>query len=270
MKKLTFFLLLGLHAIYSIAFAGDSPNLSLVYCPHEIQCMDNGKVESCHLSDNSYELWNATNMRYGGRIVKGVYKFKQAYSYYQNDSIKSQSVINQNPGFSYPCLYQNIGNDGVERLIGIFAKNFVSLEPVLSSASNQWTVVGYQANCFSNSPLLCPLTEQPEISLLSLSGLNEFAFKYYLNENNPNYYGVQATYDRLLSICGATSICKIEVGKSDGISRYINIGSVTVDLSRPDIVHIIGVDTIASSSCTLKKKEPFNVIYCETKEKNIP
>lgn len=50
----------------------------VLYCPNHIECAADGKLESCHLSDNQYEFWGNPGNR--GRVVKGIYRLKEVVS----------------------------------------------------------------------------------------------------------------------------------------------------------------------------------------------
>ena len=245
------------------SFSDTTPDgQSILYCPQEIQCMVSGKIDTCYVSDDPYEIWGRGYPYNEGRIVKGVYKFKKAFSSYQKDQPDNRPIAD--------CLYSNTDKLGVERLMQLYYGGGYYFEAFLNITS-QWSVLGYNAECLTNNPQLCPFVEFPEISYFSEKNKYGY-FKIYYNESNPNYYLPQLSYNQLLSACGATSVCKIDVAISTDQSGgsqgdKINIGTVTVDISKPDFVKIVNIDTFPSSDCTLKKKEPFNTIYCEPKKK---
>lgn len=277
-KKITFlmFYLIGFSLpVFAETMSDSKPILT---CPQEIQCMVNGKIDTCYVSDDPYEIWNSRYINNYGRILKGIYKFKKSVSYFYQSGYMakhSKSSKAKSLGTDFPdmCLYTNTDSLGVERLIGLNAI-YSFFEPFLNTTS-QWSVVGvgedtYESSCLSNSPQECPLVEIPEISYKSEK--NKYGgFKYYRDENNPNYWANMVVYSDLLSTCGATSVCKIDVGVStencSGGCNKTTIGTVTVDISKPDFVKIVNIDTAPLSDCVLKKKEPFNTIYCEPKKK---
>jgi len=250
--------------------------LPILYCPDTVECMDSGEINRCYVSEDPYQLWGSgqTVKKSYGDIVKGVYKFKKAFSLnYQNGDMGARKSVS--PKLYDMCQYSNTDNLGVERLIGLNAK-YTIFEPFLN-ITNQWSIAGiahgnYESNCLFNSARLCPLVELPEISYISEK--NEYGlFGICGNKYDPDCYKSQLNYNQLLSTCGATSVCKIDVFNShikDYMQRYeAYFGTVTVDVSSPDLVKIINIDTSqnSSSNCTLKRKEPFNAIYCEPKKK---
>lgn len=87
-----------------------------------------------------------------------------------------------------------------------------------------------------------------------------------------DYYGFQVGYKQLLATGGTTSVGKIDaaIRRSSGScgEDMIKIGSVTIDISKPNLVRIVHLDTDSSSDCSLRKKERFNIIYCEPKRKS--
>lgn len=272
------YLILGLIGLSFPAFAETtSDGRTIVNCPKEVQCMVNGKIETCYASDDPYKIWEGGYTRNYGRIVKGVYKYKKSYSRWYEwgyvEAYKNSAKANSSAtDFGDECLYSYTDDLGVERLIGLNS-NVTRLSPFLDTTS-LWSIIGsdtdaYDGNCLSNNPQLCPLAEIQGISYKSEKE-KYGSFKYYYNETNPNSYSSQLDYKQLLLTCGATSVCKIDVAIRKDMSTYLftNVGTLTIDISKPNLVKIVGVDTDTSSDCTLKKKEHFNIIYCEPKRKN--
>ncbi|WP_133128539.1 hypothetical protein [Legionella nagasakiensis] len=280
MKKLHFLIFCLISFSIPAIAKKTSEGQTILSCPKEIQCMINGKVNTCYVSDDPYKVWATGLLTNYGRIVKGIYKFKKSFSpfYEHGHMVKLDSIKSMSTDIYDTCQYSNTDTQGVERLIGLSPGYNYHFEPFLNTL-NQWSIFGtyndgddsYESDCLSDNPLLCPLVENPEIGYLSEKNKYGY-FKIYHNENNPNYWSSLVTYNQLLSTCGATTKCKIDVATSTeqcggSCMDKINIGTVTVDISKPDFVKIVNVNTLSSSDCTLKKKEPFNTIYCEPKKK---
>ncbi|MDP3559302.1 MAG: hypothetical protein Q8R79_02995 [Legionellaceae bacterium] len=275
MKKIIF-LVLYLIGFTLPSFAETMPDGQIILnCPKEIQCMVDNIIDTCYLHDNSYEIWDRTSLHNYGHTVKGLYKFKGSFSFfYQRGHVAKHSESAQTNGLTSSirdnCIYSNTDNLGVERLIGLNPR-YGFLEPFLN-ATSQWSIVGivedsYESTCLSENPSLCPLMKTPGITYIANKN-NPGYFKCYYDENNPNHYDTEASYSNLLSTCGVTSGCKIDVAIPDGGWPYKKIGTVTVDITIPNFVKIVSIDTEPSSNCTLKKKDPFNAIYCEPKKKS--
>ena len=259
------YIVIVLTFLSSVTLADTTQNgQPILYCPHHIECFTDGKLDSCLLSDNFSEAWlNPTNF---GRVIKGKYNLKKVNSIYQ-----------QSTPYSYwtRCNYSMTDSHGVEKLmeVGIKAGSngpenneymFNHFEVYLSNISS-WSVSGWDAECFSNDPHACPLIEHPEITYIATDKDMNDRGQLYWNESE---YGTSTIfYDRLLDICGATSICKINIGKFDYKARkYERYGTVTLDIALPDVVKIVNIDTAPLSTCIIKKKEPFNTIYCDPKK----
>ena len=277
LKKIVFlvFCLIGLPLL---TFANTTPDdKPIVNCPKEIQCMVNGKIDKCYVSEDPYGIWSSGQTANYGRVIKGIYKFKKAFSFnYQYGYMTANKKVAKGASTEIydTCQYSNTDSLGVERLIGLSTR-LTFIEPFLN-LTNQWSVVGisgdgYESSCLSFDPQLCPFVELPVISYISEKNKYGF-FKHYYDELNPNYYSNPIFYNQLLSNCGATSLCRIDVAistdqSSGSAGGKINIGTITVDITKPDFVKIVNIDNVSSSDCILKKKEPFNAIYCEPKKK---
>lgn len=248
-------------------FADTTPDgQPILYCPHHVECSTDGKISSCHLSDNLYETWGAPESI--GRVIKGVYELKIVDAAYQNDSLTRCGT------FDARCIYTSIDNYGMEHMImlrvnGCYTeKNNNSFQALIVPMS-QWSVSwGTQAECLSNNPKTCPLIESPEITYLSqYPGTTRGSDGQGFYWNNETALPNEISYYKLLDLCGATTVCEVNIGKYSNVEHKFELtGMVTLNLMTPDIVKIDHIDTDVSSPCTLKKKEPFNTIYCEPKK----
>ncbi|MCW8471488.1 hypothetical protein OQJ19_12645 [Fluoribacter gormanii] len=242
----------------------------ILYCPNQIECNQDRKLDSCHMSNNPFSVWRITSNE--GLVVKGIYKLKHVISLYQVGGSP------QHTSYTF-CKYNLIDNQQIEKFITVNLKfltedkkkkDYVpnSFEASLSGVA-QWSVIGWNAECLSDNPKSCPLVEFPEIALDDTDVV--WGRVFYWNKNGGFASGV-LSYEKLLDLCGATNVCKINIGEHDGQDRdgtmkFKHNGVVTLNILRPDIVTIVSIDTAATSSCTLKKKEPFNTIYCEPNQK---
>lgn len=258
-----FFLLLLVSSVFGIA----SPSFAytttddrpIIYCPQHIECTAERKLDSCKLSDNKYGIWSIGGAE--GRVANGIYKLKSVDSLYQYDGYNGTDLNTVSS-----CNYSLIDNQGTEKIIHaypIMNGGYHIIFDALLTKMSQWTVSGWNAKCLAHKILECPLTEVPEIMYLPSDYDKQVSFKYYDNSSQDNYAG-RLLYNQLLYTCGATSLCKIDV--AIGWQR-VYAGSLTVDISKADFVKIVSLDTDPSSNCILKKKEPFNVIYCDPQNK---
>jgi len=237
--------LLALSPVFATTASDGKP---IVYCPEYIECDADRKLNSCHLSDNKYNLWQIREST--GTVAKGVYHLSKVSSTYERPT----------PGMG-SCRYIYTNKDGAEKEI------FSSLYPFFNKlysanafgaylgSSSQWTVVGWEASCTANDPKLCPLVEYPGI-YYGRSSPNE---SIYFNIGTKIY--TQLSYDTLLNLCGATSVCKV------GIASYVEsgqsitpLGSIKVDLAIPDRVTVVEVYSDSPDRWKFKKHEIFNII----------
>lgn len=231
----------------------------ILYCPHHIDCSVDGKLESCHMSDNQYGVWE--NPWNNGRVGKGIYSLKKVVSKYQLELFNDETI----------CQYSLDDHQGIEKLMTVMIKGAGdgNYTPNIFNAflgnSSQWSVTGWHADCLSSDPKLCPLVETPEIAYWSQSSENT-----YMYVSGGVFSQSTLSYNRLLSVCGASSICYVDIGEFENDTpegrKFKLSGSVRVDLSLPDIINIVSISTIPTSPCIYKKKEPFNTIYCEAKK----
>lgn len=263
--------MLYLTVFSSDVFADMTPNSQpILYCPHHIECTMDGKLESCLLSDNDYGVWGKPFNT--GRVVKGIYTLKNATASYQT----RDAGTNGNPnGQLASCNYSMISSQRVEKLMTVYishqqvvSENYYSpvfFEAFLSSDS-QWSVSGEKADCISDNPKSCPLTEIPEISLnYRIIGSNINRSFYWEDNSHLNTVIIRSnriSYDGLLSLCGATTSCKVNIGENN--REHTPNGVITLDISQPDVVKVVYIQTDKSSSCILKKATRFNTIICES------
>ncbi|ARM35520.1 hypothetical protein B0B39_18475 (plasmid) [Legionella longbeachae] len=226
----------------------------IVYCPEYIKCDADQKLDSCHLSNNEYNLWHIGE--YKGNIAKGVYHLNTVLSTYDRPVVGKGS-----------CRYSYIDKNGVVK--EIFSSFIPSLNKLytVSNAfgaylgnSSQWNVVGWDAECIANDPKLCPLVEYPGI----------YYGKTWVNENIYFNIGMtissQFTYDQLLNLCGDTSVCNVGIASYVESDRSITPrGSVKVDLTVPDKVTIVDVYSNSPSLWKFKKNKIFNIISNDKK-----
>ncbi|WP_131779197.1 hypothetical protein [Legionella bozemanae] len=245
-------------------FADTTPDgRPVLYCPDHIDCSFDGKLDSCHMSDNPYGTWRIYTNE--GRVTKGTYRLKNVKSSYQI------FYPGDNPDPTV-CSYSKIDDRGIEKLIRVKIKGVWSSEDyspnffeAFLSHISAWSIRGWDAECFSDNPQICPFVELPEIALISLvKGKGYPGRLFYWSETQSAEI---LSYQMLLNLCGPTTACKINIGEVDGLN-FKNNGIVTLNIMRPDIVTVVDLYTSPSSPCTLKKKEPFNTIYCEPNQKS--
>lgn len=241
---------------------------NIIYCPNEIKCEADGDISSCQVSDNPQNIWFVTSNWSWDPNIKGIYRFNSSNPFPFSGVITKLKSIFKNKklieGFG-TCRYTIIDTLGNEKDITA-QENRVFFTALLGSET-KWEVVNNNdntfsiQNCISNDPKLCPLVLVPTLTYETKN--NDWAYFQY--ENRPITYADHLFYFDLISMCNEPSSCKFSIMKEDPDNRgkHILTGSVTVDISILNEINIINLETDPNSHCTLKKREPFNLIYCD-------
>jgi hypothetical protein len=255
-------LLILLASLSSQVFADTAPEgKSIIYCPHHVECMKGRDAESCVVSDNKYGFWGKPRPigEKKRNIVRGMYYLEQVGGMYGVSSCTYKSILSPHI-VSHLLLERRIFD------VGDLDFAYVYMEPELSDINTGWWVIDDIAECKSNDTKLCPMVEEPEIAFDYNSVQEAKVSKIEIN-------GIEGTntsrysYDELLLNCGATSLCYMDLKQYTPPNQYETVGSVRIDVSLPDKVDIVSISSAEGSPCEFKKKEPFNLIYCEPKEK---
>lgn len=220
------------------------------YCPEKIECTVAGKLDSCRIVGDTYNIWQL------GSFVpeKGTYIFQKAYAKY--------NIPKPHP-YRPSCSYSNF-NGKVEKqhMLSLNNKLDTSFQAYLDSAS-LWKVLEYDAECVSDDPKLCPLSEIPEVVIISniysTSYFPEFRFK----PTNTRIYNPMS-YNDAVAVCGNISRCDITVIENSQTGTY-EAGYITLDLTHADTIKLLNITSYEPSRCALMKKEPFNIIYCQSR-----
>ncbi len=266
-KKIIFLVLCLIGIPFSTFAITTSNNQPIVNCPRNITCATEGQASSCKISDNSYEIWREHPYE-SNLIIKGTYRLYMVKSGYKH----SRGQF---------CIYSIYDDHNIWKSVTLYPKDYdplrggwkygsTKLIANFTDSSSWINPQEFQGEAFCESaqdqplnPKACPLVEEPRL-LYSPAEKSDPAGFYYGNSFNL----IEIDYNTLLSTCGATTVCKINVGNyylyKDKYYLDQNYGTVTVDTMVPDVLTINNLKTDNDSPCTLKKKEPFNTIYCET------
>lgn len=259
MNKLIKILMFGILPIGQV-FASEDMKIN---CPAYIECWEKyNNLKECKLSNNPYEVWenltvSANNKNYN-QIKKGIYPLKEASIGIDAYSLSKTycTYSNENTSFLIP-INQNISN---------------KFEPLINNSHNWIKKDNNSFKCDANkNSSLCPMTEKPEIVITnrySMGGFGNLSFYTpdYNTEPGANYKTFnRLTYNQLITICGRTSNCIIDIGDYYFNSSEINhLGSVDIDISIPNKVKINYIYTDSwlnyKLGLQLQKKEPLNTI----------
>ncbi|NBX85591.1 MAG: hypothetical protein EBQ95_08325 [Gammaproteobacteria bacterium] len=250
MNKLIKVLMFGILPIGQV-FASEDTRL---YCPRQIECSIKNPYYAnieCHLSDNPYKMWLEPLISYNSKpndreVKPGKYPLKEVFLGINSYSLSKTYCVysNGNISFSIPIV-QNTPN---------------KFEPLINDSYKWIKNDNNSFNCDANeNSSQCPMVEKPEIVITdNLS----FYIPDYNAEPGDNYKTFsRLTYNQLVTICGRTSNCIVDIGDRYYNSSEINhLGSVDVDISIPNKVKINNIFTDSWWSHKLLKKEPFNTI----------
>lgn len=242
-----------------------------IYCPNEVICELDGEIDSCHVSDDPYSIWFVTDNYSWGSNIKGIYKFNSSNPVPIHLMLSlTKSTLKSNPLIERigTCRYTIIDSLGNEKDITAFEwPNFFT--PLLGPETKWESVIMGDdpipwPSCVSNDPKLCPLAVIPAL-VYDNSYSNDVG--YFQPINSPIEYQSRFFYSELVSICGESLICTLNIIRQDtkDTHRYILAGSVTVDISTPNEIKIIQLQTDLNSTCILKRKDAFDRIYCDPK-----
>lgn len=258
MKKLSFLIICFVGSFFSAYAEKTSDDQVILVCPKTVEC-DSNNISTCSLSDNPYDFWNKPI--YNGKLIKGTYRLREVtYSEYKIP-VCNYFIHDRQP---MPIKVSYDINTPWKRKY-----NYINYFTPLRTDSSKWNGDSiYNYKCSSDSPSLCPLVEAPEIVTLNTVGL-----WFYYPINSYSEFGQnfkifhRLNYEQLQKICGINSSCIIDVGNCDQLGDdCLHLGTVNLDLSTLNIVRVDQVTNDSSNLlCALKKKEPFNTIYCEPK-----
>ncbi|WP_133134344.1 hypothetical protein [Legionella santicrucis] len=228
-------------------------------------------MRNCELSDNIYGVWGKPEYFSGNpRLITGIYKLEEVVG------------LGTHSGWGSPeCHYRIHEKQPMPIIVSIntqFENNpantyYRNIFTAYQSELSGWSGEGREKKCLSDNPIVCPIVETPEISMLFQYEMQSIMF-YFPQDNaggfEPNFGRTHTlSYEKLHEICGATSNCIIDIGSCDQQDDHCSSwGTVSLDISTPNIVKIDQINTspLGISQCTFKKKEPFNTIYCDFKK----
>jgi hypothetical protein len=105
-------------------------------------------------------------------------------------------------------------------------------------------VIGYNADCLADNLELCPLSLASLLSAIP-SIANPFMFE------GKNVAGISMSYRKIIELCvNNEQPCGVNVVKTN--DRYTKIGSIEIDITKPDYFKILKIETEPQSSCLLK------------------
>lgn len=216
----------------------------IIYCPSEIECMNDGQLRSCKIKDNTQDFWKIYDQE--GNVKKGVYKLK---------NVKNFCNYNQIEGHIERFILVTMG----ERL------SHNKFKPFLDNDTNQWYIIGNHAECLSDDPQLCPFIETGDLAYYSdiwaIDGSDPISF---FVTSSPSARVKSMSYNSLIQICGATPSCNITVSQYDA-DKPFTAGTLTLDLTKPNLVKLLNINQNPSSHCIMTKEVPFNTIFCKRK-----
>lgn len=276
MKKINYILMLStaslLHSA-SFAFVNNKNSCpqTVISCPQQITCAEEGNLKSCKPMGGKLEYWNTNGIINEGRVSKGTYSFSNTYA----DYLKPSDF-----GTHAACLY-TLNSTGMTKRISLSIYRLVYIEPAIYR-SNYWNVYGYQANCSHSNADACPFIEpglfmnrympisasSGEIIRVSASA-NGNLIKNDAQNDPKNERPSLITYDEAFLACGGVQRCKIDINiaaSGSNKSTYpIYTGSVVVDMMSD--LHIVSISPNTCSGYTMKKEESFNTISFEKSNK---
>jgi hypothetical protein len=214
---------------------------NLIYCPQHIECLKDDDIDSCNVSDDKYKVWSQPEAF--SSVTKGVYSFLKA---------------NVDPFGDNTCNYQSL-LPHVRKTIHVYPIESGLFKPSLWNLEfSDWYFYDNEAICESEEAIYCPWETSLQALRLSENGTTT-NLNFSINNRD---YGRSFTYDQILDACGATSLCYVDIVSMKNIQ-----GSLRVDTTMPDTINIVNISMTPESSCTFKRKEPFNTIYCDSNQK---
>ena len=239
---------------YGVTCYASTKTAPTIYCPPQIKCTKKGDPSSC-----KYEKIN-NFVEFGepyseAPVVSGVYTLSEvSSSFLQMVPLGRHSLI----ASAFACRYKNIDSHlPIERSLFLPPIIPASFEASLETGA-LWNVVDLEAKCITEDALKCPIRQLPEISLASLS-LKDTSADVRLIKDGVEYRQ-RISYETLLEICGATSMCKIDI-KDVRYNEVEQKGFVLLDISTPDNVKIVYIDDADLTSIKLSQDTNFNIIY---------
>lgn len=266
MKKLIIYFVLNFIFVVC-ALAENEPILS---CPSTVECSVASPyygTNECHLSNNPYQMWKepkiSVDSKPSNREVKvGRYSLKEVSlginSYFLGET---------------SCLYEY---SGISILVHVDKEIFNQFLPVEDNKSKWEKKDRNVFRCSSNETTHCPMKEIPEIVMNLTNSINGKIPALYIPDSNSvpgEYYKGynRLTYNKLVTTCGVTSNCMIDIGAHSPFdyNGFQHIGIVDLDISTPNVVKINNIYTdtwvyntyFNITAPLIKKLTPFNTIY---------
>ncbi|HAU1457936.1 TPA: hypothetical protein JBI56_06800 [Legionella pneumophila] len=241
---------------------------ALFYCPDAVICTGN-LFSSCKIINNRNDMWKFSSQGSVGNNCKKL-STKREYKFYAVSALK-QKPLDEIKYFFSRCLFHTKNIDGCTYTIGIGPVQSVPLHPYMHhSLWEKEAPFINDATCKHSDPRACPMIEGSYIGLsggMHVNGNFRKAFLYYVDPISGEYkHKTNIGFNELVSICGITSNCIIDIGApglygDNGVIYFDHIALVNLDTTDSNFVRINQVNADPGLKLTLVKDAIFNIVH---------
>lgn len=241
-------------------FANTTPEgQPILYCPQAVEC-DLINTEHCHVTNNPYEMWGYVKYDTNRlvRLIKGTYNLREVVIDRSTKKPICRYYLNDKQPAPLEVTLKELSYEKV---------NYINKFKAFLTESSLWVDKNSNSVCLSDNPIQCPLIEAPEITITQIG--QSYNMMFYFPSGDDSGWGrdyiymYSLSYEELHKRCGLTSACIIDIGSCDYGDRCDPMGTVSLDISTPNIVKIDNI--ISFHSYLIKQKEPFNTLYVPVK-----